>query len=179
MVPLPYRLEVALAFPLQAVATRASTYALQTLGFAAVAEGTRIRMGDVRLGVVEACSGLSMLIIFFALSTAMAIVIRRPWYERALVVVSAVPVALFVNVVAHRGHRRAAQDGRQRTADYVFHDLAGWLMMPLALAVLWVELRLVRWVIIDPTDCPAPAPVGIPGLTLPAPGPPAPFARPV
>src|SRR5439155_15879127 len=44
MLPLPYRLETALSHPLQRVATVASTYALQTLGFPAVAEGNVIVM---------------------------------------------------------------------------------------------------------------------------------------
>src|SRR5262249_61774768 len=66
VLPLPYRLEVALAHPLQRLATLASTLSLQTAGFAAFSEGNTIRMGEVRIGVVEACSGLSMLLIFFA-----------------------------------------------------------------------------------------------------------------
>jgi hypothetical protein len=45
-----------------------------------------------------------------------------------------------------------------RLADLVFHDLAGWLMMPLALALLWLELRLLGWVIVTRTVCRGPAP---------------------
>ena len=61
--------------------TTASTFALQTLGLPAVAEGNVILLNDVRLGVVEACSGLRMLVIFFALSTAVALLMRRPLWE--------------------------------------------------------------------------------------------------
>lgn len=147
MVPLPYQLEVGLAQPLQRVGTVASTYALQTLGYSAFSEGNVIRMGEVRLGVVEACSGLSMLVIFFALSTAVAVVIRRPLWERLLLAASAVPIALLANiiriVVTGMLHKVAGPE----LADLVFHRLAGWLMMPLALGFLWLELRLVCWVI--------------------------------
>ncbi len=38
MVPLPFRVEGALAHPLQRIATKVSTFALQTLGFPALAE---------------------------------------------------------------------------------------------------------------------------------------------
>ena len=38
-------------------------------------------------------------------------------------------------------------------ANLVFHDLAGWLMMPLALALLWCELALLSLLIIE--DAPA------------------------
>jgi hypothetical protein len=31
----------------------------------------------------------------------------------------------------------------------VFHDLAGWMMMPLALAILWAELQLLDLVLVD------------------------------
>ncbi|MFO0842141.1 MAG: exosortase/archaeosortase family protein [Gemmataceae bacterium] len=145
MVPLPYRLEVGLAHPLQRVATVASTLSLQTLGFAAFAEGNTIRMGEVRIGVVEACSGLSMLMIFFALCTAVAMLLRRPLWERLLVVACAVPIALAANiiriVVTGVLHKVAGRE----LADLVFHDLAGWLMMPLALGILWLGHWLFSW----------------------------------
>jgi hypothetical protein len=34
-------------------------------------------------------------------------------------------------------------------ADLVFHDLAGWLMMPLALGMLWVEMKFLTYVLVD------------------------------
>ncbi len=160
MVPLPYQLEVALAHPLQRVATKLSTLAIQTLGFVAVAEGNTIRMGAVRIGVVEACSGLSMLMIFFALCTAAALLLRRPLVERLLVVASAVPIALLANVlrivVTAVLHKLAGHE----LADLVFHDLAGWLMMPLALGMLWLGYRLFSWVF--PLRAPAEQTPGLP-----------------
>jgi exosortase len=149
MVPLPYRFETALSAPLQRIATLASTYALETLGFAAIAEGNTIRMGTVRLGVVEACSGLSMMLIFFAISTAAAIVVRRPWYERAILVASAVPIAVAANVVRITVTGVLYKVADRETAETVFHDLAGWLMMPLALLMLWAILRVMAWVVVD------------------------------
>src|SRR5262245_50683632 len=65
MVPLPHRASVMLAGPLQFFATQTSTFALQTLGFPALAEGNVILLNDVEIGIVEACSGLRMLVIFF------------------------------------------------------------------------------------------------------------------
>src|SRR5262249_14309939 len=99
MIPLPYRVEMALANPLRRLATVSSTYVLQTLGIPAVAEGTTIVMDEVKLEVVDACSGLSMLVAFVALSTAVACLIKRPLWERILIVVSSLPVAIIVNVL--------------------------------------------------------------------------------
>src|SRR5262249_56384836 len=72
MIPLPYRLEVMVADPLQRLATTTSTFALQTLGLPALAEGKVILLNEVKIGIVEACSGLRMMMIFFAISTAVA-----------------------------------------------------------------------------------------------------------
>jgi exosortase len=143
MMPAPYQLEVALAHPLQRVATDASTYLLQTFGVPAVAQGNIIHLDDVKLGVVEACSGLGMLVTFFALSTAVALVLAHGWTDRIVLFLSAVPVALAANVVriTLTGLLYVTVGGA--AARVVYHDLAGWLMMPLALALLWVELKLL------------------------------------
>src|SRR5262249_26083261 len=69
MIPLPGRLEGFLADPLQRVATIGSTNILQTLGFFAQSEGNVILLSEEELGVVDACKGLHMLMVFFALST--------------------------------------------------------------------------------------------------------------
>src|SRR5690606_18419528 len=65
MIPLPFRVEHALSHPLQRAATLGSTFVLQTVGLPALAEGNVIVLESGRIGVVEACSGLSMLLIFF------------------------------------------------------------------------------------------------------------------
>jgi exosortase len=68
MMPLPYRAEVALAHNLQLVATAMSTYLfLQAIGFPTFADGNIITINDTRIGVAAACSGLSMMMTFFAL----------------------------------------------------------------------------------------------------------------
>lgn len=141
MIPLPFRLEIALAHPLQRVATLASTYVLQTIGFPALSEGNVILLGDTRIGVVEACSGLSMLVIFFALSTAFTFVVRRPMWQKLLLIASAVPIALIANITRITVTGVMHETVGHRAADIVFHDLAGWLMMPFALCLLWLELK--------------------------------------
>jgi exosortase len=143
MVPLPYRAAVALTDPLQRFATILSTFALQTLGFPAVAEGNVILLSEVELGIVEACSGLRMLVIFFALAAAVALLIRRPLWEKVVLVASAAPIALAANVARITATGMLHELVGSRLANAVFHDFAGWVMMPLALTLLWLELRIL------------------------------------
>ncbi len=142
MYPLPDEATRYLLGPLQTVATIASTYLLQTFGFEAFREGNQIVLGDSRLGVVDACSGLRMLTIFVALTVGWVLVDRTAWWERLAIVASAVPIALAVNVA------RITATGMMVTvnedlAERVFHDWAGYVMMPLAVGLLVA----VRWLV--------------------------------
>jgi exosortase len=163
--PLPYRFQSMLGGALQGVATAASTYALQTLGVPAVAEGNVILLTETRLGVVEACNGLSMLVTFFALAAGVAILARRSWPERVVVVLSAVPIAVAANVarITLTGVLFEADQGDLARA--VFHDLAGWLMMPLALGMLLVELHVLGRLVVPAARSPGRRPfVAVPAV---------------
>jgi exosortase len=151
MLPLPFTIEAALAQPLRRVATVVSTYALQTLGCPAFSEGNVILIEENRLGVAEACSGLGMLLTFFALSTAFALVVQRPLADRLVLVASAIPVAVAANVarITATGLAYYAWGQHSAAAHAILHDMAGWLMMPLALLLLWGELRLMSRLFVE------------------------------
>ena len=149
MFPLPDVIERGLLDPLQKIATITSTYALQTLGLAAFREGNRIILGDIKLGVVDACSGLRMLTIFFALATAIILVTVRPMWERIVIVLSAVPIALAVNIARITVTGVLYKYANKELAETVFHDLAGWVMMPMALGLLYCELQLLAHLVVD------------------------------
>lgn len=157
MLPWPYAMEVALAQPLQRIATLASTYCMQTCGLPALSEGNVILLDDVEIGVVEACSGLGMLVTFFALSTAAAFVVRRPLRDRLILFVSAAPIAVAANVARISVTGVLFHTASSAVARVVYHDLAGWLMMPLAVGLLWLEVKfLERLFVLEPDTGPVP-----------------------
>jgi exosortase len=163
MIPLPYRVETALSHPLQRLATDGSTYVMQTLGLPALAEGNTIVLDQGRIGVVEACNGLSMMLLFFALATGLAAVIRRPALDKTVILLSAVPIAVTANVLRITATGLAMKWWAPQAAMALYHDWAGWLMMPLALAILWLELRLLSRILISPN--------GSSAVRVPVPGP--------
>jgi len=144
MYPLPDEATRYLLGPLQTLATAVSAFSIQTLGVDAIREGNRIIVGERHLGVVDACSGLRMLTIFIALSVAIVMVGEHDWLDSLMIVASAIPIALFVNAV------RITLTGVMYTidaelADKLFHDWAGYFMMPMALGLLFAEQRLLAW----------------------------------
>jgi exosortase len=163
MIPLPYRLATVMSAPLQTLATNASTFIMQAIGLPALSEGNVIILNEARLNVVEACSGLRMLVVFIALSSAMALLARRPWLDKLLLLVSAIPIAVVSNILRITATGILHETTSSETANAFFHDLGGWLMMPLALGMLSVELKVLSHLFLDPPPAP-PRPTREPAL---------------
>ena len=129
MVPLPFRVERWLSLPLQGVATNLSCWILQALGQPALAEGHVIVLGNYRLEVEQACSGLRIFVGILALAFAYVIVVRRAWWEKALLLASAIPIALLANaariVVTGLLYQYVSGEAAKKFA----HDAAGWVMI--------------------------------------------------
>jgi len=155
MYPLPDEATRYLLGPLQAMATMVSTFAIQTLGVDAIREGNQIVVGERHLGVVDACSGLRMLTIFIALSVAIVMLGERAWYENLVILASAIPIALAVNAI------RITLTGVMYTinpelAERIFHDWAGYFMMPLALGMLYLVQQVLASLFVAETTAVAP-----------------------
>ncbi|MHB1423536.1 MAG: exosortase/archaeosortase family protein [Gemmataceae bacterium] len=154
MVPLPYRLSTALSAPLQGLATTVSTFIMQAIGLPALSEGNVIVLNEARLNVVEACSGLRMLVVFVALSAAMALLTRRPVVDKLILLLSAIPIAVVSNILRITATGILHETTSSETANVFFHDLGGWLMMPLGLMFLGLEVKILSHLFIDPPPTP-------------------------
>jgi exosortase len=149
MLPMPSALGGLLSSSLQRTATIASTYCLQVFGVPAVAQGNIIWLTDDSIGVAEACNGLRMLTSF----CAMAVAACRPSWQKAALLMSAPAIGVVANITRITMTGIAYEWGSGRAAGAVFHDVAGWLMMPIGLALLAVELAvLARLVLSDDSE---------------------------
>ncbi len=142
MVRLPFRFERELSFPLQTIATNVSCWVLQLLGQPALPEGHTIVLGDHLLEVEQACSGLRIFVGIAALAYAYVVLVRRVWWEKGLLLLSALPIAIIANasrvVVTGLLFQWCAEG---ETAKRFSHDAAGWVMIPFAAALF----ALVLW----------------------------------
>ncbi len=155
MVPMPTVAATALRHPLQRISTECSVFVIQTLGIPAVVvgEGSNvIQLENEQLGVVEACSGLRMLMLFFAICVGAAFVLRGPWWEKLVIVLSAAPIAVFANLVRITSTAILYHLEFRALAEKTFHDMAGLLMSPIAVAVLAAELSLLHKLFPAPPD---------------------------
>jgi exosortase len=143
MVPLPFRMESWLSGPLQRIATILSCWSLQVLGQPAFAEGNTIFLGMTQIEVEQACSGLRMLVMITALASACAILVCRNWPERLFLLLCIVPVSLFSNGVRIVATGLAYQYLSTEASKAIMHDIAGWIVVPVAAGTL--ALALLYW----------------------------------
>ncbi|MEW6197169.1 MAG: exosortase/archaeosortase family protein [Planctomycetota bacterium] len=156
MLPLPARVHEAIALPLQRLATNLAAVALELLGFFVVREGHVLRLdAQTTVGVTEACSGLRMLTAFVFVSAVLAFLIRRPPWQKALLVASSIPIAVLCNTIRSAATAVFVYYAQDPDLSETFHDLAGLAMMPLA--ILLSVLLLKFFALLSPPAGVAPA----------------------
>lgn len=154
-IPLPYELERNVGGPLRIVATQSSTYLLQTLGEPAVAEGNTILIDDHTLEVADACSGLKMLVTFSAFAVGAVLTMQRTWFERGMILLGIVPIAVLTNVLRITATGLSyAHFGESKQTMTFLHDLYGWFMMPAGLGLLFFQLWCLNRLVVrdEPLD---------------------------
>ena len=145
MFPIPSVIQHSVLLWLQKLAAMSSTWTLQLLGVPAIRDGSRLIIDGLELEVADACSGLRMSTIFGAMSVALAMMMNRPWWDRLVILLSAIPVALLTNTIriTITALLYRAFPGNE-TVEKLVHDFAGLAMMPIAMGILALELGLLR-----------------------------------
>jgi exosortase len=148
MIPLPFGIETAMSAPLQRVATKLTCLALQTMGLAAFSEGNVVLIGEQRLEVAQACSGLRLFMTIVAVAYAYALLVRRAWWEKAILIAAVVPIAIASNATRIIATGLLFEYTTGEAAHKFAHDFAGFAMIGLAAVlfagVLWYLSVLIR-----------------------------------
>lgn len=97
MLPVPYLLYNAAAFPLKLFVSWVSVLVLQSLGIQVVRDGNLITLSTTTLEVADACSGIRSIISLLALSAVLAYSAQKGWFRQVSLVVLSVPIAVVAN----------------------------------------------------------------------------------
>jgi exosortase len=151
MLPWPNRIHDAVALPLQRWATLSAVFCLETVGYEVMQEGNIIHIGDSSVAVAEACNGLRMVTAFIVISGLVVLLVKRAWWEKLIILVSSLPIALLCNTVRLSITAVFFTVLEGEHWEKIFHDFGGYAMMPLALAAIVAEL----WLLTKLTTLPA------------------------
>lgn len=138
-VPLPQRYYVSITMPMRKLAATVAGALLGLVqGIEATVNGVVIDVFyngqpvEPALNVADACSGMRLLMAFLALGVAMAYLHERPIWQRLVLLVTTVPIAIFCNIVrvTTTGFIYVLADPKY--AQGIYHDGLGLAMLPLA-----------------------------------------------
>jgi len=144
MLPWPNPVKNYFGMNLQRYATTSAVFCLEVVGYEIVQEGNIIRIGDdVSVAVLEACNGLRMITAFFVISGLVVLLVDRKWWEKLIVLLSSLPIALLCNTIRLVVTAMFFTVLKGEYWEDIFHDFGGYAMMPLALAAMVGELWLL------------------------------------
>jgi len=132
-VPFPGLVYSRMAMPLQNIAAEVAVFTLQLTGVDATVAGTKIIIGsgadEHALNVAEACAGLRSLMTFISVAAALAFLSHRPLWQKLIIVVSAVPIAISCNVMRVSGQGLLDHYVSRQISEGFAHQFVGLAML--------------------------------------------------
>jgi exosortase len=145
-IPVPSLLFNPLAFRLQLLASDWATRAIRAFGVPALREGNVIELVNMKLQVVEACSGIRSLMTLLTLAVVYAYFFERSWWRRIVLVLAVIPIAVITNAARVAGTGLLAHRYGESMAEGFLHNFSGTLVFIAAVLLLlftaWLLSRI-------------------------------------
>lgn len=140
MVPLPDFLLQALSGQLQLVSSQIGVAIIRLLDISVFLEGNVIDLGNFKLQVVEACSGLRYLFPLMALAYIAAYLFRAAAWKRVIVFLSSIPITVLMNSFRIGVIGMLVDRFGVSMAEGFLHDFEGWVIFMACIFVLVLEM---------------------------------------
>lgn len=160
-IPLPADIYTRISRPLRVIAAQTSSMVLNliphlnasTQGVTIDVEYKGVRL-EPALDVAEACSGMRLLWAFLALSVLMAYLHKRPAWQKIILLVSTIPIAILCNLIRVTVTGLIYIFGDPQYAQGIYHDLLGMMMIFVAFFFYWALAWLMENLFLEETDLP-------------------------
>ncbi|WP_428409952.1 VPLPA-CTERM-specific exosortase XrtD [Hyphococcus sp.] len=137
MVPPPYWFITILSQNFQLWSSQLGVFMIELLDIPVYLSGNIIDLGDYKLQVAEACSGLRYLFPFLSLGFLAAYFFQAPLWQRAVVFLSTIPITIVMNSFRIAVTGLLVQQFGPEQAEGFIHMFEGWVVFLLCLALLF------------------------------------------
>jgi len=157
-IPWPGLVYSAVASPLQELAARVAVGVLNIGGVEASQVGTKIFMErglglpPRTLNVAEACAGLRSLMTFISVGAAIAFLSSRPMWQKLIITASAIPIAIFCNVMRVAGQGLLDHYVSTELSESFAHQMVGLVMLIPAFFLLLGVAWLLDQIFVEEVD---------------------------
>ncbi len=135
-IPLPYLVNKLLTTEMQLISSDIGVWFIRLMGMSVYQDGNVIDMGSFVMLVEEACSGLRYLYPLLSISFMLACFYVGSWWMKLVVLVSAIPVTIFMNSLRIALTGWLIKHFGSETAEGFLHDFEGWVIFMVALALM-------------------------------------------
>jgi exosortase D (VPLPA-CTERM-specific) len=143
MIPLPAFFYNNLSSQLQLTSSALGVWFMRLCGISVYLAGNVIDLGHFQMQVVEACDGLRYLFPLMTLGFIVAYFFRAPWWQRAIVFLSSIPITILMNSTRIAMIGIFADRGNTSLAEGLLHELQGWVIFMASGALLLGETWLL------------------------------------
>jgi len=144
MVPLPAIIFNKIAFPLQLLASNVGEYTIRSMDIPILREGNVLILANATLEVAEACSGIRSLVSLFTLGLVFGYFVDHRVWVRAIIALSAIPVAILANGLRVASAGVAAHNFGTAGVEGLFHEFSGWVVFVIAFLMMFALQRLLQ-----------------------------------
>ncbi|GAB5390365.1 MAG: hypothetical protein Alpg2KO_33330 [Alphaproteobacteria bacterium] len=137
MLPLPQILYWKLTIMLQGISSELGVWFVSLAGVSVYLEGNVIDLGVFKLQVAEACSGLRYLFPILSFSYLFAILYRGPMWHKAVLLLAAAPLTVFMNSVRIGIVGIVVNSYGIEHAEGFMHFFEGWIIFLSCIVILF------------------------------------------
>jgi len=143
--PLPSIFDNALSLQLQRLSSVLGVLVIRLAGVSVLLEGNVIDLGNYKLEVAEACSGLRYLLPLMTLAFILAYLYKAPMWKRAIVFFSSIPITVVMNSLRIGFIGITVDRWGVSMAEGTLHDFEGWIVFMFSTAaVVGVAVLLAK-----------------------------------
>lgn len=144
MVPVPDSVLGMVSFPLQLLATKIAAGVIQFCSIPVYREGNMLYFVHTQLEVAEACSGIRSIMSLIMLSVIFAHLSGNGWWRKALLIFSAIPIAMLANILRVSGTGILAHFFGDKVARGFLHEFSGLAVFVFGLVLLFLVFNLLN-----------------------------------